>query len=80
MHLQQPQPRALVDSASARWASRVQGIRSIFRYNPCFAIGRYACIDARLKDVANVLVPARMFSECIDSCFAGLANLSIYRQ
>ena len=45
----------------------------------CRAIGGYACIDARSTDVANVLVlPAWMCSECMNICFAGVANVSIY--
>ena len=45
-------------------------IYSIFRY-----LGRYACTDASLTDVANVLVPARMCSQRVDTCFAGVARV-----
>ena len=46
---------------------------SLFRY------GRYACFDIDLSstDELNVLVPSRLCSECVDTCFAGVANILI---
>ena len=74
--------RSCVASAAAASSLRnsfacVQGNRLIFRYNRYFAMHVAICMY-RCKFDECIFVPARMCGECIDTCFAGVVNVSRY--